>query len=71
MRYQVVGGSKIRVEFIDPHSDQDIEAEAADKYGIRPVPFRMASRYEAGVVNSYFDLVIAYGDEYEVLSLMT
>ncbi|MEC7608588.1 MAG: Gldg family protein, partial [Verrucomicrobiota bacterium] len=66
--YQVVGGSKIRVEFIDPHSDQDIEAEAADKYGIRPVPFRMASRYEAGVVNSYFDLVIAYGDEYEVLS---
>ena len=24
--------------------------------------------YEAGVVNSYFDLVIAYGDEYEVLS---
>ena len=66
--YQVIGGSKIRVEFIDPHSDQDIEAEAADKYGIRPVPFRMASRYEAGVVNSYFDLVIAYGDEYEVLS---
>lgn len=66
--YQVVGGSKLRVEFVDPHSDQDVEAEAADKYGIRPVPFRMASRYEAGVVNSYFDLVIAYGDEHEVLS---
>lgn len=66
--YQVAGGSKLRVEFIDPHSDQDVEAEAADKYGIRPVPFRMASRYEAGVVNSYFDLVIAYGDEHEVLS---
>ena len=66
--YQVAGGSKLRVEFIDPHSDDEVEAEAADKYGIRPVPFRMASRYEAGVVNSYFDLVIAYGDEYEVLS---
>ncbi len=66
--YQVVGGSKLRVEFVDPHSDQNIEAEAAEKYGIRPVPFRMANRYEAGVVNSYFDLVIAYGDEHEVLS---
>jgi ABC-2 type transport system permease protein len=66
--YQVIGGSRLRVEFVDPHSDQDIEAEAADKYGIRPVPFRIASRYEAGVVNSYFDIVIAYGDEYEVLS---
>ena len=56
--YQVVGSSKLRVEFVDPHSDQDVEAEAADKYGIRPVPFRIASRYEAGVVNSYFDLVM-------------
>ena len=66
--YQVAGGSNVRIEFVDPHSDQDIEEEAADKYGIRPVPFRMASRYEAGVVNSYFDLVVAYGDQYEVLS---
>ncbi len=66
--YQVAGGSNVRIEFVDPHSDQAIEEEAADKYGIRPVPFRMASRYEAGVVNSYFDLVVAYGDQYEVLS---
>ena len=66
--YQVIGGSTLRVEFVDPHSNQDIEAEAADKYGIRPVPFRITGRYEAGVVNSYFDLVIAYGDQYETLS---
>ncbi|MGZ0707908.1 Gldg family protein [Coraliomargarita sp. W4R53] len=66
--YQVAGGERVRVEFVDPHSDQSIEAEAADKYGIRPVPFRMASRYEAGVVNSYFDLLVAYGDQHETLS---
>ena len=66
--YRVAGGSNVRIEFVDPHTDQAIEEEAADKYGIRPVPFRMASRYEAGVVNSYFDLVVAYGDQYEVLS---
>lgn len=66
--YQVAGGDKVRVEFVDPRSDQSIEEEAADKYGIRPVPFRMANRYEAGVVNSYFDLLIAYGDQHETLS---
>ncbi len=65
--YQVAGGDKVKVEFIDPHQDQALEEEAAEKYGIRPVPFRMASRYEAGVVNSYFDIVVAYGDQYETL----
>nr|CAA6822379.1 MAG: gliding motility protein GldF [uncultured Thiotrichaceae bacterium] len=66
--YQVAGGDNVRVEFVDPHTDQALEEEAADKYGIRPMPFRMASRYESGVVNSYFDLVVAYGDQYEKLS---
>jgi len=66
--YQVAAGGKARVEFVDPHTDQALEQEAAEKYGIRPVPFRMASRYQAGVVNSYFNLVVAYGDQYETLS---
>ena len=66
--YQVAGGDKINVEFVDPHTDQALEQEAAEKYGIRPVPFRMASRYQSGVVNSYFNLVVAYGDQYEALS---
>ena len=66
--YQVAGNDRVEVEFVDPHQDQALEQEAAEKYGIRPVPFRMASRYEAGVVNSYFDIVVAYGDQYETLS---
>jgi ABC-2 type transport system permease protein len=66
--YQIAGGNRVRVEFVDPHSDPEVESEAAETYGIRPRPFRMASRYESGVVNSYFDLVIAYGDQYETLS---
>jgi len=65
--YQVAGGERVRVEFIDPHSDPVLETEAAEKYGVRPVPFRLASRYEAGVVNAYFNLVIAYGDQFEAL----
>ncbi len=66
--YQVAGDDKVRVEFLDPHTDQTLEEEAAEKYNIRPVPFRMASRYQTGVVNSYFNLVVAYGDQYESLS---
>ena len=66
--YQIAGPDSLRVEFLDPHSNPDIAAEASELYGIQPVPFRMASRYEAGVVNSYFDLLITYGDEHVVLS---
>lgn len=66
--YGAVGGARVRVEFVDPHRDQEIAEEAARQYDIRPVPFRMASRYEAGVVNSYFDLLVQYGDEHETLS---
>ena len=65
--YRVAGGKHVRVEFVDPHSDPALEREAAEKYNIRPVPFRMASRYESGVVNSYFNLVVAYGDQFETL----
>ncbi|NGZ97650.1 MAG: hypothetical protein CV089_16275 [Nitrospira sp. WS110] len=34
---------------------------------MRPVPFQTADRYQAAVVSSYFDLVVAYGDQYERL----
>lgn len=50
-----------------PHDSQSVEEEAASKYGVRPVPFRMDSKYQSGVVNAYFNLVIAYGDQFEVL----
>jgi ABC-2 type transport system permease protein len=54
------------VEFVDPHESRDAEEEAA-RYGVRPVPFQVASRHQAGVVSSYFDIVVAYGDEHETL----
>lgn len=65
--YAVAGGDKVRVEFLDPHQDPKIEEEAAGRYGIRPVPFQVAGKYQASVVNSYFDIVVSYGDEYQVL----
>lgn len=66
--YAVAGGDKVRVEIVDPADDPAMEDEANSKYGIRPVPFQVADRYQSSLVNSYFDVLVSYGDEYEVLS---
>jgi ABC-2 type transport system permease protein len=42
--YEVAGGGKVRVEFVDPQQKPELEQEAGEKYGIRPVPFQTASR---------------------------
>jgi ABC-2 type transport system permease protein len=66
--YAIAGGSNVRVEVVDPVLDPALEDEANSKYGIRPNPFQVADRYQSSLVNSYFDVLISYGDEYEVLS---
>jgi ABC-2 type transport system permease protein len=65
--YEVAGDGKVRVEFVDPLEEPELEREAAEKYGIRPVAFQTASKYQAGVVNSYFDILVLYGGEYDKL----
>ncbi|HYN77497.1 MAG TPA: Gldg family protein, partial [Lamprocystis sp. (in: g-proteobacteria)] len=65
--YQVAGQGRVRVEFVDPADHPDLEREAGEQFGIRPVAFQTASKYQAGVVNSYFDLVVKYGDSFEHL----
>ncbi|MCY3885654.1 MAG: Gldg family protein [Gammaproteobacteria bacterium] len=66
--YAIIGGNRVRVEFVDPAADAEKEDEANTKYGIRPQTFQVADRYQTSLVNSYFDILIRYGDEYEVLS---
>jgi len=65
--YRVAAGGRARVELVDPTRDRAAEEEAAKRYGIRPVPFQTADRYQAAVVSSYFDIVVAYGDQHETL----
>jgi ABC-2 type transport system permease protein len=65
--YQVAGKGRVQVECIDPQENPELEQEAAEKYGIRPVPFQTASRYQTAVTNSYFDILIKYGDEFVTL----
>ncbi len=65
--YSIAGGDKVRVEFVDPADNPELEKEAGQKYSIRPVPFQTASKYQSSVTNSYFDILIRYGDQFETL----
>ncbi len=65
--YAIAGGKNVHVEFVNPQDNPDVESEAARKYGIRPVPFQTADKYQASVTNSYFNILIQYGDQFETL----
>lgn len=66
--YEVAGGGRVRVEVLDPVSDPAVEDEANNKYGITPVPFQVADRHQSSLVNAYFDVLLQYGDEFQVLT---
>ena len=66
--YEVHGNGQVRVEMVDPLLDPELEDEANSKYGITAATFQVPDRYQTSLVNSYFDVLIEYGDEYEVLS---
>ena len=65
--YGVAGDGSVRVEFIDPLQNPELEEEANRRFGIKPVPFQTSSKYQASVTNSYFDVVVSYGDQFEAL----
>ncbi|WP_331346458.1 Gldg family protein [Cellvibrio sp. UBA7661] len=65
--YEIESQGKVRVEFIDPVMNPELEQEANQKYAIQPVPFQVSDRYQASVVNSYFNVLVQYGNEYQVL----
>ena len=65
--YEVAGQGRVRVEFVDPMSDPELEQEANRKYGIEPVPFQVADRYQSALVNSYFNVLVEYGDQFQTL----
>ncbi|RME82775.1 MAG: ABC transporter permease [Caldilineae bacterium] len=66
--YEIAGRGKVVAERVDPTQDPDLEQEANQTYGIRPTPFRISGRYEDTIINSYFDILIRYGDQSAVLN---
>ena len=67
--YEIAGNGRVTTEVVDPQADPDVEAEANQTYGIQPTPMQSSGRYEASVVNAYFDILIRYGDQTVTLSL--
>jgi ABC-2 type transport system permease protein len=65
--YAIASGGKVEVEIVDPSENEELEAEANQVYGIRPSPFRVSDRYEASIINSYFDILVRYGDQHVTL----
>ena len=65
--YKVAGGRQLTIEFIDPANHPELEREANERYGIKPIPFQFASKYQSSVVNSYFNILVSYVDEHEIL----
>jgi ABC-2 type transport system permease protein len=66
--YEIAGRGHVTAEVVDPIKDPDIETEANQTYGIQPTPFQIAGRYESSLINSYFDILVRYGDQSTVLS---
>lgn len=66
--YELAGGGRVKVEFVDPIENQELEKEAGEKYGIKPKPFQTSDKYQASIANSYFDILIKYGDQFETLT---
>ncbi len=66
--YQIAGRGKVTAQVVDPATDPEIEAEASRVYGIQPTPLQVAGRYEASIINTYFDILVRYGDQNTTLS---
>ena len=66
--YELASGGKLDLEFIDPLTNPDLEREANQIYGIRPTPLQVEDRGGLSLVNIYFDLLIAYGDQTSTLN---
>lgn len=62
--YAVLSGDRIKVVFGDPRTDESIETEAKQRFGVEPIPFSVSGKYENSILNTYFHIVVAYGDQY-------
>jgi hypothetical protein len=63
--YAALSHGRVKYEILDPNNDEMAQQEANDRFGVNSTPFRLASKYETGIVNAYFALVIQRGDQYE------
>ncbi|GIW72219.1 MAG: hypothetical protein KatS3mg102_1761 [Planctomycetota bacterium] len=67
--YRVAANGRVQVQFSDPRGDEEAEKEAYRRFGVKPVPLQIQTKYEAAVKSTYFHLTVAYGDQHHTLGL--
>jgi ABC-2 type transport system permease protein len=65
--YAILGGEDVRLELVDPSTDDDLADQLATQFGIQPVPMPIQDRNEARVVNAWFHVLLQYGDQHAVV----
>ncbi len=60
----------MQLEIVDPLTDPKVEQEITQTYGIQPTPLQVSDRGGVSLVNSYFDILIQYGDQMATLNLL-
>ena len=66
--YELAANGKLKLEFVDPLTNPEMEREANQIHGIRPTPLQVNDRGGLSLVNVYFDVLIAYGDQSAALN---
>ncbi|HEY7775669.1 MAG TPA: Gldg family protein, partial [Kineobactrum sp.] len=66
--YAIAGGNRVKVEFIDPATNPELEREAGERYRMQATPLQIADRHQSTLVNAWFHVLVSYGDEFETLS---
>ena len=66
--YQLAAIGQLQLEFVDPLTDPALERDANQIHGIRPTPLQVNDRGGVSLVNVYFDVLIAYGDQSATLN---
>ena len=61
--YELAAQGQLELAFVDPLRQPELEREANQVYGIRPTPLQFDDRGGVSLINVYFDILIAYGDQ--------
>lgn len=68
--YQAASGGRMQLDIVDPLTDPQVEEKVTQTYGIQPTPLQVSNRGGTSLVNSYFDILIQYGDQSSTLNLL-
>ena len=67
--YAAYSGGKIRIEYIDPGTDQDAQMKMA-QLGIPQINFEVFEKDKRQLINGYFGLTITFGEKTEAIPVV-